>query len=141
MGAALPLSHAESRREPEHCGLSQRTPLYVGFAQDRGVDSFEETAYASVAIVREVKRWACEGVGNAPEAQPALQRALASASGLRIDEVQFTGSELKQAQVVLGREATRGPRSAWVVELRLAEEGNWNVTGSHARQSATPSAK
>lgn len=148
LGAAQPQSQLATAAETPRCEISQHKPLFVAFGRGMGLESFEEAALASHAIVRRVKHWACDDPASAYTAIPSLQLALA-AQGVSLERVQFDDIGLSQAHVVLaGATAGRGhgrndghPRhtgnerrtgSRWRVDLKRGADdiSAWSVTRS-----------
>jgi hypothetical protein len=138
--AAQPSSAAEARR----CNIAQKKPLYVGFADDMGLENFEDTAASSVDIVREVKHWACSNPETANLAVPSLQRALARGH-VRLERVQF--QDATHAHVLLA-DATRPyfridvtrANDAWRVNHNRVAKAS-ELPRQEANQDASRSAK
>jgi hypothetical protein len=122
--AAQPPSASEAPR----CSIAQKKPLYVGFANDMGLENFEDTAAASVDIVREIKHWACDNAESSNFAVPSLQLALARGS-VRLERVQF--EDATHAHVLLSNEK----RPRWRIELTQAEE-TWRVTHNRVAKAS-----
>ena len=133
--AAPPPSAAEAPR----CNIAQKKPLFVGFADGMSLENFEDTAAASVDIVREVKHWACGNAETANLAVPSLQLALARGS-VRLERVQFR--DATHAHVLLANET----QPHWRIEVTQGDDA-WRVMHNRVakaselpRQDAQPNA-
>jgi hypothetical protein len=141
MGAPQPLLHAESAAATPRCQIRQKTPLFVGFAKNRGLDSFEASAVASHGIIREVKHWACGDSTTPLLATPSLQRAFNRSASLRLDRLQFDNPGLARAHVVLSDASSAHSRSHWRIDLAQTDASGWAVTDTRiatAQDSADP---
>ncbi|HET8933765.1 MAG TPA: hypothetical protein VFN67_10010 [Polyangiales bacterium] len=122
--AAPPPSAAEA----PPCTIAQKKPLYVGFADDMSLENFEDTAAASVDIVREVKHWACSNPETANLAVPSLQLALARGS-VRLERVQFR--DATHAHVLLAD----AKRPRWRLDVTQGDD-SWRVTHSRVAKAS-----
>jgi hypothetical protein len=115
------------------CNVSQKHPLFVGFADDMTLDSFEDAASASRDIWHGFKGWLCDDV-SAPGAlgpRPAsLYSALTRQHPIRVEQMQFDDAQFSHAHVVLRDVATKA--SGWHVHLHNDSDG-WHVTSAAER--------
>jgi len=111
--------------------IQQRAPLYVGFAPDARLDSFEKSAVASRDIVLEIKHWGCDASTSMNVAVPSLQLAFARSVSVRIERVQFDDVALVHAHVML----SSGENQQWRVDLTRDAEVGWTVTGTGTASS------
>jgi hypothetical protein len=140
MGASQPGLRAQGAEAAPHCSVEQKKPLFVGFAEGMGLDSFEASALAAREIVREIKHWACDDDVNASAAVPSLQLAFAKSESLRLELLQFDDAELARAHVVLTEApAGKGPLQ-WRVDLALADSSGWTVTRTRIATAADQAA-
>lgn len=134
MGASQPMLHAASpppaTSTSPSCRIQQRTPLYVGFADNVSLDSFEESAIASRNIVREIRHWACDASTSTSVAVPSLQLAFARSTPVRLERVQFDDAALAHAHVVLSDTAADSDKLHWRIDLTQAAEAGWAVTAT-----------
>lgn len=132
MGSSQPILHAEAPAPVTSpaCAIQQRTPLYVGFALDAGLDSFEDSAVASRDIVREIKHWGCDASTTMTVAVPSLQLAFARSARVRIERLQFDDPELIHAHVMLSNGENTSRQQHWRADLTRGAELGWTVTGT-----------
>lgn len=132
MGSSQPLLHAASpaAAAAPPCRIQQRTPLFVGFADNVSLDSFEDSAIASRHIVREVRHWACGTSTPTSVAVPSLQLALVQSAQVRIERVQFDDAELAHAHVVLSSPVAEDKRFYWRIDVTQAADAAWAVAST-----------
>ena len=136
-----PLSRAEpSQLTPSACVVKQQSPLFVGFAEDADLASFEDTAIASKALLRGVKGWACGAPPGDATVVPSLRLALASSAGVRIARVQFEVSDLTRGYVVLdvpdGPAGSLAAASRWQVDMARQDDASWTVSRTSVMRSS-----
>jgi hypothetical protein len=146
---AFAVGQVPLRAEPpaSACTVTQKLPLFVGFADGMSLDSFEPATFAVREIWHNTQPWLCEDPALPHPTSAAhgarLRQALTNRHNLRLEAVQFDDPEWHRAHLVLrdldtnktahSREHAE-PRG-WHIHVENTEDG-WRVT--HAADRRLP---